>query len=179
MKKSGMGLVMICAIGILVLIGCATPKPGTPEYNAMLRHPSASQGTGTPTANPALGVQFKQAEIPAGKAVVYIYRPEGYGKGGLAMPFGVMVNGKDITTLIEGGYYAYICDPGQIAFVVHEIGFMAPKDTSSVSVNAEAGQAYYLKGSHGKGAIGRAHLESVSPATGSSEITGCKQITAQ
>jgi tetratricopeptide (TPR) repeat protein len=140
---------------------------------------SQTSQSGTSTANPASGEEFKQAEIPVGKAVVYIYRPAGYGKGGLAMPFGVMVNGKDITTLVEGGYYAYICDPGQIEFVVHEIGFMAPKDTSSVSVNAQAGQAYYLKGSHGKGAIGRGHLESVAPATGVSEITGCKQITAQ
>lgn len=162
MKKTLMAL--LC----LSLFGCAP-----------MQHPSASQGTGTPMANPALGMEFKQEVIPADKAMVYLYRPAGNVTGGMALPFGVRVNGKDITTLVLGGYYPYICDPGRIEFVVYEVGFMAPRDTSSVSVTAQAGEAYYLKGSHGKGAIGRGRLEPVSQDIAAGEITGCKLITLQ
>lgn len=35
---------------------------------------------------------------------------------------------------------------------------------------AKAGLAYYLKGAHGKGLGGRAHLELVSPEAGMNEI---------
>ena len=95
------------------------------------------------------------------------------------MPFDVKVNGKAVTTLVPGGYCAYVTELGNIEFTAFEIGFMAPTSTSSISVEAKAGQAYYLKGSHGKGLGGRAHLESVSPEAGANEIAGCKLTTTQ
>ena len=119
---------------------------------------------------------FKQEGIPAGKAAICLYRPAENVTGGMAVPFGVRVNGKNITTLIVGGYYLYISDPGRIEFVVYEVGFMAPKNTSSVVINAQEGQIYYLRGSHGKGAMGRGRLEPVSQGIGASEISGCKAI---
>lgn len=158
---------ILMALLCLSLFGCAP-----------VQHPSASQGVKTPMANPALGMEFKQEIIPADKAVVYLYRPAENVTGGMAMPFGVRVNGTDITMLVVGGYYPYICDPGRIEFVVYEVGFMAPRDTSSVSVNAQAGETYYLKGSHGKGAIGRGRLQPVSQDIAAGEITGCKLITS-
>ena len=144
-----MSLIMV---GILVLPGFASQDP-SPAPNSQ-----------------------QSEKIPADKAVVYIYRPSG-STGGKAMPFGVRVSDKVVTTQVQGGYYAYLTEPGNIEFTVFEIGLMAPKSTSSITVDAKAGLAYYLKGSHGKGAGGRAHLESVSPEVGASEIANCKAIT--
>jgi hypothetical protein len=95
------------------------------------------------------------------------------------MPFDVKASGKVVTTLVQGGYYAYITEPCQIEFSAFETGFMAPTSVSSITVDAKAGQAYYLKGAHGKGLGGRAHLESVSTEVGVQEIVNCKVITTQ
>ena len=177
MKRPERLLVPVIIIGILVLPGC-DPAPGTAAYNSMLRRPLAAQVTGGLASAPILGTSFQGEKIPADKAVVYIYRPAG-STGGKAMPFGVRVSDKVVTTQVQGGYYAYLTEPGNIEFTVFEIGLMAPKSTSSITVDAKAGLAYYLKGSHGKGAGGRAHLELVSPEVGANEIVNCKVITTQ
>jgi hypothetical protein len=159
MKKLEHLLVAMIMVGILVL--CS----------------STLQAVGGETSKPTLGPSFKQAEIPAGKAVVYVYRPTGpMFKADVKLPFDVKANGKDETTLVQGGYYAYLTEPGQIQFTAFDTGFMAPKDIFSVTVDAKAGQAYYLKGAHGKGLVGRAHLELVSPELGAKEIANCKLI---
>lgn len=97
------------------------------------------------TQAPAQGSSFQGKKIPAGKTVVYIYRPTGSGTGGAAMPFGVKANGKVETTLSQGGYYEYVTEPGNVGFTTFEMGFMAPTSQFSVTVDAKAGQAYYLK----------------------------------
>ena len=133
------------------------------------------------TSAPTLGSSFQLGEkIPADKAVVYIYRPTGPMFGAdVKIPFDVKANGKVVTTLVQGGYYAYVTEPGQIEFTAFDTGFMAPTSTSSVTVDAKAGQAYYLKGAHGKGMAGRAKLVSVSPEAGASEIVNCKVVATQ
>ena len=118
-------------------------------------------------------------EIPADKAVVYIYRPAGSGAGGAAIPFGVKANDKVVTTLVQGGYYTYFTEPGNIEFTTFETGPMAPNSQFSVTVDVKAGQAYYIKGAHGKGLGGRANLVSVSPEVGANEIADCKVTTTQ
>jgi len=159
MKKLERFLASMIMVGILVLSGYAL------------------QAVGGETSNPTLGPSFKQAEIPADKAVVYIYRPTSPPFGAdIKLAFPVKANGKDVTTLVQGGYYAYLTEPGQIEFTAFDIGFLAPKDIFSVTVDAKAGQAYYLKGAHGKGLVGRAHLELVSPEVGAKEIANCKLI---
>jgi hypothetical protein len=177
MKRLVSFLVPMIIVGILVLSGCE-PAPGSPAYNKMLRKPPAGQVSGGSTSTQTPGPGFHQAEIiPADKALVYIYRPGGF-TGGLALPFGVKVNGKTLITLVQEGYYAYLTEPGQIEFTTFEIGFMAPSSVFSVTVDARAQQAYYLKGAHGKGAGGRASLQLVSPETGANEIANCKLISS-
>jgi len=181
MKRLERLLVPMIIVGLLVLSGC-DPVPGSAAYNSMLRRPSAARVTGgsapASASAPTLGTSFQPTEkIPADKAVVYIYRPAGSGAGGVAIPFDVKANGKPVITLVQGGYYAYVTDPGNIEFATFEIGLMAPNSTSSITVDAKAGQAYYLKGAHGKGLGGRASLAPVSPEAGSNEIAGCKVIT--
>ncbi len=144
--------------------------------------------TAAPTAGSTLGPSFKQMEsIPADKAVVYIYRPSGPISSGewftgtgyaadIALPFPVKANGKLVTTLVKGGYATYLTEPGQIEFTAFDTGFMAPKSIFSITLDAKAGQAYYLKGAHGKGMAGRAHLTLVAPEVGANEITTCQLI---
>jgi len=141
----------------------------------------AKTAPSTSTSAPTPGSSFQLGEkIPAGKAVVYIYRPVGPMFGAdVKIPFEVKANGKIITTLAQGGYYAYITEPGTVEFGAFDTGFMAPSLVSSITVDAKAGQAYYLKGAHGKGISGRAHLELVSPETGASEIANCKVVATQ
>ncbi|MDD5477571.1 MAG: DUF2846 domain-containing protein [Candidatus Omnitrophica bacterium] len=178
MKRLQLFLAPMIMSGVLVLSGCE-PAPGSAAYNSMLRHPLAAQVTGGSTSAPTLGPSFKQAQIPAGKAVVFIYRPAGSGVGGAALPFDVKANGKALTTLTQGGYYAYVTEPGNIEFTAFDTGFMAPSSIFSIAVDAKAGLAYYLKGAHGKGTMGRAHLELVSPEAGAHEIADCKLTTTQ
>ena len=174
MKKLEPLLVLMIMVGVLVLSGCAG------SMLQSLTSGSASSSASVPASAPALGSSFQPtAKIPADKAVVYIYRPTGSGAGGAAIPFDVKANGKVVTTLVQGGYCVYVTEPGAIEFTAFDTGFMAPTSTSSITVDAKAGQAYYLKGAHGKGLGGRAHLESVSPDVGASEVISCKLITTQ
>ena len=170
-----------------------TVEPGVNEHNytASIRYvPSGYAQQSTTSMEPAkaatstpastLSSGFHQGEkIPVGKAVVYIYRCAGSGAGGAAIPFGVKANSKVLATLAQGGYYAYVTEPGNVEFAAFEIGFMAPTDISFISIDAKADQVYYIKGTHGKGMGGRARLESVSPDVGVNEIANCKLTTAK
>ena len=128
------------------------------------------------TAGSTLGPDFKPGEtIPADKAVIYIYRPIGPLFGAdIKLAFPVKANGKLVTTLVQGGYAAYLTEPGPVEFTAFDTGLMAPSSIFSITVDAKAGQAYYLKGAHGKGMAGRAHLTLIAPEVGASEITNCK-----
>lgn len=169
--------------GILVLSGCE-PAPGSAAYNSMLRNPPVAQVKGGPTSGSTLGPSFQKAgTIPADKAAIYIYRPAGHSgfaagwDADVGIPFDVKIDGKVEMTLVKGGYYVHLTQPGQIEFTAFDTGFMAPSSPFSTTLDAKAGQPYYLKGAHGKGLAGRAHLELVSPEVGSNEIANCKLIT--
>jgi hypothetical protein len=122
--------------------------------------------------------------VPAGKVLIYIYRPPGqtgfaaFSGNDSPPPFGVKANGKTLITLVRGGYYAYLTEPGQIEFTTFEVGFMAPSSVFSIAVDAKAQHTYYLKGRHGKGAFGKAQLEFVSPEVGAQEVANCKLISS-
>ncbi len=145
----------------------------------------ASQGT--IPFSPASGSSFQQVQnMAVDKAVVYIYRPNP--SNGLAgdfaadvkIPFNIKVNGKVITTLVQGGYYAYISEVGKIEFTAQEAGYsgsLAAKLPFSMTIDAKAGQAYYLKGAHSHGFIPKLSLVLVSPEAGAKEIADCKLIS--
>ena len=152
MKRFERLLVPMITVGVLVLSGCAS-----------------MQQESAPTSISTLGPSFKQEQIPADKAIVYIYRPRTrIGK----IPFNVKANGRVLTILVPSVYYAYITEPSQIEFTAFDTG-----SSSSITVDAKAGQVYYLKGANGKWG-GSVHLESVSPEAGASEIASCKLTTA-
>ncbi len=134
-----------------------------------LNYTQQSKGPAAPPLQAALGA------APAGKAAVYLYRLITRQD---KMPFEVNINGKVEITLAPGVYYAYFMEPGNIEFKTFETGFGASKSVSSISLDAKAGQAYYLKGSDSKWG-GHAHLEPVSPQAGADGIVKCKMATAQ
>jgi len=171
MKRLERLLVPMIMVGILVLSGCVAMDSTS---GLKLPHQPVPQAAGGSTSGPS----FKQVEIPVDKAVVYIYRSISPTFGAdVKIPFDVKANGKVEITLVQGGYYAYFTEPGQIEFTAFDTGFMAPKSTFSITVDAKAGQAYYLKGAHGHGLGGRAKLVLVSPEVGANEIANCKLTT--
>jgi hypothetical protein len=140
---------------------------------------STAGSTAAPPAGSILGPSFKPGEtIPADKAVIYIYRvysPKFYGAD-VGIRFPVNANGKLVTTLRQGGYCAYLTEPGRIEFTAFDTGLMAPKSIFSITLDAKAGQACYLKGAHDRGPLGRAHLTLVAPEVGANEIANCQLI---
>jgi len=161
-------------VGMLVLSGCASGDPKLPPrhsgYGITFGQTagSTSVSKSSPTSTPTLGSSFQGEKIPADKAVIYIYH-----SGGSNYPFMLRANGRNIALLRKGQYYAYAIEPGTIEFTAQA------KLACSIALDTKAGQAYYLKGAHGKGMGGRARLESVSPDVGANEITNCKLITTQ
>ena len=157
MKRLERFLLPMIMAGILVLSGCAMPvSKSNPDPNA------------TPNPNATQGSSFQQAEkIPAGKAVVYIYH-----SGGSNHRFFLQVNGKDVTSLRKGQCYTYVTGPGMIELTAKTMG------TCSITLNAKAGQAYYLKGSVPSGFSPTPSLVLVSPEVGAQEISNCKLISS-
>ncbi|MGD0170408.1 MAG: hypothetical protein ABSE54_11870 [Smithella sp.] len=135
MNRSGRLLLLMITAGVLVLLGCA-----------------------------AHGPSFKQVEnIPADKAVIYIYHA-----GGSNHSFFLQANGKDITALRKGTYYPYITEPGRIEFTAKTMG------TASLVLEAKAGEIYYLQGRVPPGFSPTPSLVLVSTEVGTQEIADCK-----
>ena len=118
---------------------------------------------------PTLGQVYKRVDvIPSGKALVYIYRSSGM--GGLVY-YDVKANGRVVTTLYSGTYYPYVTDPG-------EIEFSAKTEASdSVTIDAKAGQTYFLRGTVGVGFfVGHPHLTVVPAEEAEKDIADCKLL---
>jgi hypothetical protein len=115
------------------------------------------------------GPSFKQVEnIPPDKAVIYIYHA-----GGSNHLFFLQANGKDVTAIKKGLYYPYITDPGMIEFTAKTMG------TFSITLDAKAGQTYYLKGSVPPGFSPTPSLVLVSSEIGAKEIVACKLMSSR
>lgn len=80
-------------------------------------------------------------EIPAGKAVVYIFRVSTYA---VAIHYRVNANDRPVmnTHLSIGGYMVYLADPGNL-----ELWAEMGKHHESVTLNVEAGKSYFVEGS--------------------------------
>ncbi len=134
MNRLGHLLLPIIMAGVLVLSGCAAHNP-----------------------------LFKQVEnIPAGKAVIYIYY-----SGNSKFPLCFKANGEDIISLKKGTYYPYVTEAGVKEFTASFFG------TATRVVDAQAGQTYYLKGSIPRVFLEAPSLVLVSEEAGTREIATC------
>jgi len=120
----------------------------------------------------ALGPTYTAApEAPKGKATIYVYRESGFVGGGVA--YTVNANGIPVSTLPSGGYFVYYATPGEV-----ELSAKTEASTS-VTVDAKAGETYYVKGTVGVGVfVGHPHLVLVSREIGAKEIAACKLVPA-
>jgi hypothetical protein len=114
----------------------------------------------------ASGPPFEPVEPPAGKALVYIYRPElGYGP---LVRFHVAVGGKYLVWLIRGGYFPYLAAPGETEFTAGTEG------EASVTENLRAGHTYYLLARATEGYwVPRPRLEFVPEEEAEEELESC------
>jgi len=97
------------------------------------------------------GPKFSALTAEPGKAVVYIYRPNRF--VGSPQTFSIWVNQKHLTSLTNGGYFAYTTDPGEQHFEykteisVFNFGAIAliEKKGDLIDFVAEADRTYYVK----------------------------------
>ena len=90
---------------------------------------------------------------------------------GAAVSGTVKANNTPITKIKNGGYFPYVCAPGNNHFTV------TTESTNEANVMVEKGSTKYLKTTVGMGiVVGRLKFTEVSPQIGESEITGCKLL---
>jgi hypothetical protein len=104
--------------------------------------------TGCATVPP--GPRFQTiSDIPDGKGVIYIYKPDNYGKS----IYQISVNGIPVTRLYRNSYFPYVASPGiNIITGVKQIRAGEILTTAlglepdiKIEVNVEAGQSYYIE----------------------------------
>jgi predicted small lipoprotein YifL len=107
------------------------------------------------------------SNAPKDQATVYVYRQPGFVGGAVA--YTVSANGKEVSTLPSGGYFVYHSPPGEVEFSAKT------EAHTSVTVDAKAGEVYYVKGTVGVGVfVGHPHLVLVEKDVGEKEIVACK-----
>ena len=111
------------------------------------------------------------SEIPANKAVVYIFRVGSYG---WAIHYTVNADDTPVSPvhLYTGGYLVYFADPGKTEFWA-KVG----KGESHIVIDIEAGNSYFIQGSVKSGTwVGKPNLKKVSVAKGLKKIRKCKLL---
>ena len=110
---------------------------------------------------------FQKAEVPDDMGLVYFYRPQKSFSPDLN--YTIRVNGFEIHTLLNGGYFTYIAKPGRIQFSARN------EITSYLTLDVEPGQIYYIKGTTRPGSlIARPHLQLMSSEAAENEIELCQ-----
>jgi hypothetical protein len=113
------------------------------------------------------GTPFQNAAAPAGKAVVYVYRPYAFGGGGVRP---TVTCGSEGVSLGPGGYHPYLVDPGTVTC------HTKTEVSADVDVQATAEQPSYVKEEIGMGfVVGHPHLYLMDSNSGQQEIAACKQ----
>lgn len=107
--------------------------------------------------------------VPDGKALIYVYRNGAF--AGAAMTPTVTM-GSDIKfPLGLSGYYPYVAPAGPILIRITDVG------TRSITLDAKAGQTYYVRGGLAFMAAGFPSLGQVPAAEALAELQNCKRIT--
>lgn len=106
---------------LLLLIGCATARHTVP---------------------------YAAQEVPAGKALVYIYRTSDTAVDSINPdPPRMFINDRSLGRLLLGGHYVMEVDPGEVDVVYKQSLFNIPMawPTKHVKFKAEPNQHYYVK----------------------------------
>ncbi len=102
-------------------------------------------------------------------ATVYVYRDATFIGGGVS--FVVSANGVPLAALPSGGYFVVHVPPGEVEMSART------EAKTSVTVDARAGESYYVRGSVSVGVfVGHPHLVVVPRETGEREIADCRLV---
>lgn len=84
------------------------------------------------------GPVFKGTVLKEQQAIIYFYRE--FAVAGAVLSAYVAVDGKEVASLSNGGYFAYLTRPGQVKIKATG-GFMERK----LELKVEPGQSYYVR----------------------------------
>jgi hypothetical protein len=113
------------------------------------------------------GPDYENTPASPAKSAIYLYRPYHSFAGG-ASP--VVNCGDGAVGLGPGGFHRFTLDPGPVHCSVHT------EVTTSIDVDAKAGQTYYIRESLWIGFIvPHVHLDPENPEEASAEIQECKE----
>ena len=109
-----------------------------------------------------------RASVPDGKALIYVYR-NGALHGAMFTP--TVILGSDVKiSLGVSGYYPYLAPAGPLLIRINNVG------TRSFTLDAKAGQTYYVRGGLIPMAAGFPSLGQVPAAEALPELQNCKRI---
>ncbi|BAU49473.1 lipoprotein [Sulfurifustis variabilis] len=121
-----------------------------------------------PMATESEDMQAKQASVPAGKSLIYLYRNETFGA---AVKLNVTLDGRDAGETASKTYFMWTVNPGQ-----HQI-VSKGENNASLTVDAKPGQRYYVWQEVKMGMFQpRSLLHVVDEPTGREGVKECKLI---
>jgi hypothetical protein len=113
------------------------------------------------------GPDYERTPVAPTKSAIYLYRP--YHSFGSALSPAVNC-GDAAVGLGSGGFHKFTLDPGPVHCSVHT------EVTTSIDVDAKAGQTYYIRESLWVGFIvAHVHLDPKDSEEASAEIRDCKE----
>mgnify|MGYP001604995179 CR=1 FL=1 len=117
------------------------------------------------------------ADIPAGKALVYVYKPLAYGKS-LYM---VYINREPLVKLRKGGYYPYYATPGELEIIADKKARLGEllevfniEPNKRMVLQVEPGKVYYVKLS---GSL-NVKFSQVDESEALTDLAKCKELPA-
>ena len=119
----------------------------------------------------ASGPAFARRSAPPGKGTIYIYRPSAFSGGARTIFVAVPVEANNCFEMLNGGYLAYVADPGVV-----KVGASASGDAKILPVEIAAGEEKFVKVEWG--AWGTAELTPVAAAEASADLAKSHSISA-
>lgn len=119
------------------------------------------------------GPPFEPVQAADDLAVVYIYRTQRFGAANRPA---VKIDGRQVTQLVPKGYSAHRIRPHRVEISASSTE-LATEKQDALTIDAEAGATYYVRGHLGSGRYaGAPVLTLVDDATGSREIRRCRRV---
>lgn len=114
--------------------------------------------------------EAKKFDAPAGKGVVYLYRP---GRAyGAAIQTQIKVNGRDAGGTGPGTFFRWELEPGTYTF-----SCFTPESSAVIELDVKAGKQYFLRQDIRMGiSTGRVTLNEVDEATGQEAVKNFKLL---
>ncbi|MFN0253909.1 MAG: hypothetical protein ACKV2T_44005 [Kofleriaceae bacterium] len=115
---------------------------------------------------PSLGAAYQPTPLTdPNKAIVYLYRPSKFMGGGSTVFLGVVQNNIGWSLeLHNGGYIAYLADPGPIVVTGANLG-----DNTAAGFAVEARREYFVRVT-----VDSLEITQIPPEVGSVEIRECR-----